>query len=356
MAGFHGSHVGVIDLHLDRTAAGRWSVIAQSPRALPVDGAPLPATGPDPFLDALAAVPHQRLLADIRREIGRTAIPLHGFFSLVTPDLTLQVVADAQRARARTLLEGRPEAALPLLSAVSPFHAGGRAGPGAYVDIAAGPLCRRHASELYVYPNRLCIIAVTGAVVADWLEHVAGMFRRITPGETVQPLIDPAFPSYLFDVIDGLTYRIDPAAPARYDPAGRLIDARASRIRDLCRDGRPLDPAEPLLVVTNSYRAGGGGGAQALAEARLVIGDDRGVRDSVLAHLSGPGPLSPVLRRTWDFADHPGTGAWFDTGPTALRRTAPPGVTPLGPAPGGFHRFSQSFDPARHRQPGPPQA
>jgi 2',3'-cyclic-nucleotide 2'-phosphodiesterase/3'-nucleotidase len=300
---------------------------------------------------ALAAVPHGRILADIRRRIGRTERPIRGHFALVAPDPALAVVADAQRARARRLLAGRPEAALPLLSAVAPFHAGGRAGPQAYVDIPAGPLERRHASELYIYPNRLCIIALTGAEVADWLEFAAGLFLTIRTGRTGQPLIDTAFPSYLFDVLDGLTYRIDPTSPPRFDRAGRLIDPAAARIRDICRAGRPLDPAETLLVATNSYRAGGGGGVPGLSRARIVMSDDQGVREAVLDHLAAQSPLAPQLRRTWRFAVHPGTAAWFDTSPAALDGPLPPGVSPLGRAPGGFHRFAMSFEPARHRQP-----
>ncbi len=125
MPGFHASHVGLIDLHLEHDGV-RWHALGHAARAIPVVAAPPSASMsvPDPFLDALAAVPHHRLLAHIRREIGQTRVPIQGFFSLVSHDLTLQTVADAQRARARTLLSGSPVGDLPLLSAVAPFHAG----------------------------------------------------------------------------------------------------------------------------------------------------------------------------------------------------------------------------------------
>jgi 2',3'-cyclic-nucleotide 2'-phosphodiesterase/3'-nucleotidase len=348
MPGFHGSHVGLIDLHLEHDDT-RWHPLGHATRTIPVSAAPASAPRPDPFLDALAAVPHNRLLAHIRHEIGQTRVPIQGYFSLVAPDLTLQTVADAQRARAQRLLLGRPEADLPLLSAVAPFHAGGRAGPQAYVDIPAGPLRRRHASELYLYPNRLTVIALTGAQLSNWLEHAASLFLRITAGQTQQPLIDPDFPAYLFDVFDGLTYAIDPARPARFDAHGTLRDPTARRVTDIRINDRPLDPTETVLVATNTYRAASGAGV--LGAVRIVLTDDQSVRDSVLDHLAGAGPLDPVLRPSWRFAPHPGTAAWFDTGPAALGRPAPPGATPLGPAPGGFHRFTLSLDPAHHRQP-----
>lgn len=350
MPGFHARHVGLIDLHLEHDGT-RWHALGHAASVIPATAAPPAMPAPDPFLDALAAVPHSRLLAHIRREIGLTRVPIQGYFSLVAHDLTLQTVADAQRARARHLLADRPESGLPLLSAVAPFHAGGRAGPQAYIDIPAGPLFRRHASELYLYPNRLTVIALTGAQLSDWLEHAASLFLRITPGQTDQPLIDPDFPCYLFDVIDGLTYAIDPSRPARHDSTGALRDPAARRVNDIRIDGRPLDPAETVLVATNSYRASGGGGAGVLGAARIVLADDKGVRDSVLDHLANAGPLDLALRPSWRFVPHAGTAAWFDTGPAALGRPAPPGVTPRGPAPGGFHRFSLSLDPAHHRQP-----
>jgi 2',3'-cyclic-nucleotide 2'-phosphodiesterase/3'-nucleotidase len=343
MAGFHGRHVGLIDLHLEHDGTS-WKTIAHATRAVPVAAVDDQSAGSDPQIDALAAAPHRRFVSDMRRRVGWTDTPIRSYFVLVAPDPGLQVVADAQRARAQVLLSGLPEAKMPLLSAVAPFHAGGRAGCGAYVDIPRGPLRRRHASELYSYPNRLCIIALTGAQIADWLEFSAGLFCRLVPGVVEQPLIEPSFPSYLFDVIDGLSYTIDPTAAPRYDPHGNLIDPAATRICDLSLEGCPLDPERIVLVATNSYRAGGGGGAPVLRDARIVCSDARGVRDAVLDHMASQSPLSPVARQTWRFAAGAGTAAWFDTAPAALDHVLPSGVVPIGPAPEGFHRFRIALD------------
>ena len=349
MPGFNGSHVGVIDLHLERRA-GRWQLCRHSSRAIALSTSGLLPPGPDPLLGALADGAHRRFLADFRQAVGRSDQPIQGYFTLVAPDRSLQIVADAQRARAVALLGGQEGQGSAILSAVAPFQAGGRAGPQAFVDIPAGRLLRRHAAELYIYPNRLCVIALTGAQLAEWLEFAAGLFRQIRPGQIDQPLIDTGFPSYLFDVIDGVTYTIDPAGPPRYDCRGCLLDPRATRIGNLCLAGRPVRPGETFLIATNSYRTGGGGGLAMLAGVRVVASDDRGVREAVLDHLSAQVPLSPVSRPTWRFAEHAGTSAWFDTSPAALGHPAPPGVTPVGPAPDGFHRFALSFDPSCHRQ------
>lgn len=54
-------------------------------------------------------------------------------------------------------------------------------------------------------------------------------------------LLNPSFPSYYFDVIDGVTYQIDLSQPSKYDTKDMLLDADASRIIDLSYDSAPLD-------------------------------------------------------------------------------------------------------------------
>ena len=68
-------------------------------------------------------------------------------------------------------------------------------------------------------------MAITGAQVKDWLERSAGIFNQLEVGKADQPLINNEFPSYNFDIIDGVTYQIDLTQPSKYDPKGNLLDA-----------------------------------------------------------------------------------------------------------------------------------
>jgi 2',3'-cyclic-nucleotide 2'-phosphodiesterase/3'-nucleotidase len=78
-------------------------------------------------------------------------------------------------------------------------------------------------ADLYLYPNTVRAVRITGAEVREWLEMSAGMFNQITPGKADQVLLNPDFPSYNFDVIDGVTYQIDLSQPSRYNNDGEVV-------------------------------------------------------------------------------------------------------------------------------------
>ena len=132
----------------------------------------------------------------------------------------MQIVSQAQTWYVTDLLKGTEWEGLPVLSAAAPFKSGGRGGPDYYTDVPAGPIAIKNVADVYLYPNTLQAVAITGAEVKDWLERSAGIFTQVTPGGADQPLIDPAFPAYNFDVIDGVTYAIDVTQPSKYDADG----------------------------------------------------------------------------------------------------------------------------------------
>lgn len=336
--GAYGSHAGVIDLDL-AGGPGAWRVAAAAARVVPCPEGPL-----DPEVEAAALPTHRALRAAARRPLGETAVPLRSYFSLVAADATLDVVADAQRAEAWRLLRGTPGAGLPVLSAVAPFKAGGRGGPRHYIDLEPGPLTLGQAAELYIHPNDLVVVETTGAGLRAWLERSAALFLQIEPGRGDQPLIDPRVPSYNFDVLDGLSWRIDPTAPPATDPEGRPLSG-PGRVRDLRHDGRPVRDDDRFAVATNSYRVGTGGGFAAATRARVIARSPRAVRDLVLAEVRA-GPVRPAPRPRWGFAAPPGTGAHFLTGPGALAHPGGPegrDLRPLGPGERGFWRFGIAF-------------
>ncbi|MBI1417464.1 MAG: bifunctional 2',3'-cyclic-nucleotide 2'-phosphodiesterase/3'-nucleotidase [Limimaricola sp.] len=340
LPGSLGSHLGVIDLALEREGP-RWRVARSRAVALPQDG-----TEPDAEIVAGAAAAHARTLAHIRAPLAEVTGPLHSYFACVANDAGLGLVTAAQREAVARALTGSAWADLPLLSAASPYRAGGRGGPEAYVDIPPGPLGMRHASALYPFPNPLTAILVDGALLRDWLEHAAAIFLTLVPGAADQPLIDRAAPVYNFDVIAGVSYAIDLSQPALYGPDGQPLGDGPGRIRDLRWNGAPVTTGQRFVVATNGYRAAGGGGFAGLAAAEVVLDSPQGARDAIVDYLRQAGRIAPRIETDWRFAPLPGTSAVFETGPGAMAHLTAVHdrqLQPLGPGADGFARFRLSL-------------
>ncbi|RID92830.1 bifunctional 2',3'-cyclic-nucleotide 2'-phosphodiesterase/3'-nucleotidase [Gemmobacter lutimaris] len=336
LPGFNGSHLGLIDLDLAQDARQRWHVVTGHARLRHTVG-----VAPDPAIATAIAQDHAATLAQIRRPAGQTRTPLHSYFATILPSAALAVVAEAQADHVRQQLRGRPEADLPVLAAVSPFKAGGRGGPGHYTDIPAGPLLLRNIADLYVFPNTIAALRLTGAELADWLENSVGIYRQITPGDRDTPLIDADFPSYNHDQIPGLSYRIDLSQPARHDRDGTVVNPGARRIRDLCHHGRPLHPDQAFILATNNYRAAGCGGYTCARPERMVDVGHAALRDIVLRHLAD-NPRVPASLPAFSFLPMPDTSVTYDTAPSAtayLAELAHLRPEALGLTPEGFARF-----------------
>lgn len=322
MAGFWGSHLGLIDLMLSREA-GEWRVMSHISAARPIHTRDSEHR-PKPLVDSVETVlaagrqAHEATLDYIRRPVGRTTAPLNSYFSLLVDDPSVQVVSNAQIWYLKTMLQATPHADLPILSAAAPFKAGGRGGPDHYTDVAAGDIAIRNVADLYFYPNTIRAVRVTGAQLRDWLERSASIYHRILPGRADQPLINPEFPSYNFDVIDGVTYVIDPGQPAKFGPKGELVDAQARRIRDLACAGRPVVDDDVFIVATNSYRAGGGGDFPGAGGDTIVFEGPDTNRDIIVRYILEHGTINPAADGNWRLAPMPGTSVLFDTGPGAL--------------------------------------
>jgi 2',3'-cyclic-nucleotide 2'-phosphodiesterase/3'-nucleotidase len=343
MPGLQGSHLGVIDLTLERAPQG-WRLADSTARALPVPQTARPA-GLCPVRRATAAA-HAATRAHMAQPVGRTAVALHSYFAPLADGAALRLVAEAQRRWGEAAVAGRPEARLPLLSAVAPFRLGGRAGPLHYTDVPAGPLLLRHLHDLYAFPNTLRLLRLTGEQVAEWLERTAGLYSRLAPDRPDTPLLEAEAPGYSFDMIHGLDYAFDLGVPARYRSDGRRADG-VSRLRGLAIAGRPLRWDEDVLVVTNNYRAAGGGGFPGTGSAARVVASGPTNRAALLAHIRACPEIDSVPRPGgWRLVAPAGSTAILDTGPGAAAHLAEIGALrpeSLGRTPRGFLRLRLRF-------------
>jgi 2',3'-cyclic-nucleotide 2'-phosphodiesterase / 3'-nucleotidase len=321
MPGTHGSHLGVIDLTLIRDA-GRWRVCDGRAAARPIalhdaTGQAQALVADDPGLLALAAPAHQAVRDWMAQPIGQTAVTLHSFFALVADAPMQRLIAAAQAQHLRRIIADTPMADLPVLSAVAPFKTGGRGGATNFTHVPAGPLLMRHVSDLYTFPNTFAAVMLTGAEVATWLERAVSAYARLDPDTPDQVLLDPVFPGFGIEMIAGVTYTVDLAAPARYDVRGDPVGPGQGRIRDLCFAGRAIDPDARFALATNSYRVGVMRSVCATPPRQIATGSNT-MRDILRHQIAAHRVLPAAPPPSWRLRPLPGTSVVIDTGPDAV--------------------------------------
>ena len=253
MPGFWANHIGLIDLDLVYKG-GKWTVADFKTELRSVK-----EVKSDEAVAASVAAEHEATNEWVSKPFAKIAAPVNSFFALAQDDPSIQIVSDAQMWYGEQLIKGTEFDGLPVLSAAAPFRAG-RQGSADFTNVPAGDIAYRNVADMYIYPNTLQILKLTGSQVREWLEMSAGQFNQIDLANTeAQSLINTDFPSYNFDVIDGVTYQIDLTQAAKYNKDGSVANADANRVVDLMFDGKAIDENQVFLVVSNNYRASGGG-------------------------------------------------------------------------------------------------
>ena len=320
-AGFWGNNLGVLDLALVQDETGKWTVDKANSKSVnkPVDA----TTQLDQEIVNAVAAEHQGTLEYVRGKIGKTAIPMHSYFTRVMDDASTQIVNDAQMDYVKKwITTNAPEYKdVPVLSAAAPFK-GGRAGIADYTDIAKGDVTIKSAADLYLFDNTLKAVEVTGDQVKRWIEKSAEQFNTIDPNKTEpQELLDYEFRPYNYDVMDGVNYEIDVTKP------------KGERVVNLTLlDGTPVQPDQKFIVATNNYRAGGSGGLAELKDAKVVVDSPFENRQILMDYITAQGEIAPAPDNNWKIARVDGPAKLvFNSTPAALNYLGTtPNVKDLG--------------------------
>ena len=310
MPGRWGSHMGMVDLKLDNSN-GNWEVVSAQASTRPVfDRASGKAlVEADAGIVESVKAEHKGTRDFVNQPIGKASDVMYSFLALVQDDPTIQIVNNAQKDYVERFIQGDPDLAdIPVLSAAAPFKVGGRKNdPANFTEVEAGTLTFRNAADLYLYPNTLVALKVTGKEVREWLERAAGQFNQIDVNSTEQQslLNWDTFRTYNFDVIDGVEYQIDVTKPSRYNEKGEVVND-AHRIVGLTFQGKPVKEDQAFIIATNNYRAYGGGNFAGTGEKFIAFAspdENRTVLSNyIAAQTKEKGEVVPSADNNWRLA------------------------------------------------------
>ena len=323
MANLWGKHLGVIGLRL-RHDGKQWVIdkAQTTVEARGIQNADKSYVQADPAIAKLVATEHAATIAYVQTPVGSTDFRMSTYFADVGDISAIEVVNQAQTGYLAAYVKANlPQYAnLPVLSMSSPFKSGS-AGVSDFTDVKAGNVALNNAADLYLYPNALYGVKMTGAELKAWLEHSAQRFNTIDPNQTApQELINTAHPSYNFDTITSkdVSYEIDVTQPP------------GQRIKRLAYQGKAVDMQQQFLIATNNYRASGGGNFPGLDGSKTVLASPDNNRDLLIAYVTQEKQLTRAKNgaaRSWRFARAATKGpVVFHTAPNVLALAQAAGI------------------------------
>lgn len=303
MPGSWGSSLGVIDLKVEENK-GSWNIVGHQTRHRAVDE----NVESHPEIEEIAQDVHEKVIEYVRTPIGDTERDITSYLSRVMDSPVTQIINDAQLWWAENEFSSGEYADLPILSAAAPFRAG-REDAEYFTEVMTGGVTIGDVTDIYIYDNQIRVMQLNGEQIIEWLERSAENFNKIDPNlEATQELLNPDFSAYNFDVIDGIEYELD------------VTKEIGERVVNASYQGNPLNEEMEFLVVTNDYRAGGGGDFPPCVEEDPVYAPSGVVnREIIMNYIEENGTINPEPDYNWNISSFDAAGdVTFRSHPEAM--------------------------------------
>ncbi len=281
MAGSWGEALGIVELDLEYTGR-EWKVLGGSSHLRHVDE----NVESHPWIEELVKDRHEATIEYVRTPIGHTEVEIASYFSRIKDTAVTQLVNDVQIIYAKEYFAGTEYEDLPIISVMAPFIAG-RHGPDYFThvqdDVNIGDV-----TDIYIFPNTVYVLKLDGQQVIDWLEYSGRNFNQIDP-ETEEPqhLINYDVMGYHFDILEGIEYVYDVTKP------------QGERVVEVTYDGEPLTADMDFLIVTNNFRASGGGGFPHAEEKNWVLPSTDVSREQIISYITEKEVIRPAASKNW---------------------------------------------------------
>ena len=260
-----GRSIARADVYLEKsTPASRWRVVAKSARTIPI-GAQIEA---DPEVLRLAEPYHRETQNWLEQSIGDSPVEMKAgderFRDTALLDLVHRVQLELGNADVSTAMTLNSKARIP-----------------------AGPVKVRDIIALYEYEATPVVVEITGKQLREMLEHSARHFGPYKPNTNLSELTDERFPSYTYDVAEGITYDLNIA-----NPVGKRIENMQLR-------GQPVTPTQKLRLATISFRVNGGAGYTMFKDARVVYRSKKDLRELIIDWIKRNGHIPATPTNNW---------------------------------------------------------
>ncbi len=155
-------------------------------------------------------------------------------------------------------------------------------------EILPGKIRIKDAYQMYKYENYLYVLEMTGRQIKKYLEYAA----RFYSWQNGKIVLNKKIPGYNYDMGEGIAYEIHVKQPVG-KRVGNLI---------FLKTGKPLDMDRTYKVALNSYRATGGGGYLAAADAAnapIIWKSRTEIRNILIDYLKSLKTIHPRCNRNW---------------------------------------------------------
>ncbi|WP_299572865.1 bifunctional 2',3'-cyclic-nucleotide 2'-phosphodiesterase/3'-nucleotidase [uncultured Shewanella sp.] len=268
MPGVWGSKLGVIDLKLNSEDGGETWVVDHSHSTSELRS--LIPNESDAIVEDLVVVEHEGTVAYMADSIADIDVNMNSFFPQVVPDLSIQVVNEAQlhqlnKWKAEGEFADASENAI-FLSVSAPFKSG-RNGAQDYTNIQEGELTNASVADIYVFDNNTpAVLKMTGQDMKNWIEWVNSNAYNSLPLAEGERFLVESFPGYNFDAFFGgfseageglLKYTVNVENDSKYININgfEYEETENKQLTSLTYNGEEIADDAEIYVITNNYRA-----------------------------------------------------------------------------------------------------